>query len=254
MTSESGQPGTYVDVAARLRERVVSGVLKPGDKLTVRGLADEWSIARGTAEKALNVLRSEGLVEARSRTGGTVVCEAPPIYRRIQDRYATSRRTGRIYTQGERARITAADLVAAPDDVAQALGVQPGSPVIRRERVTLLEDAPVATSTSWFPGDLAPVAPALLHTERIREGAGAYVERVTGRTRQRGEEQLAARLATSEEADLLGLEAPAAVLETRHTAYAGDGEPVTYELGLAPPGYWTTYTYEIPPPNGDITS
>jgi GntR family transcriptional regulator len=62
----------------------------------------------------------------------------------------------------------------------------------------MLGDEPVSTSTSWFAGELAELGPALLSTERIKEGTGTYVKRVTGRALRYGVEQLSARLATGE--------------------------------------------------------
>jgi GntR family transcriptional regulator len=115
----------YLQVAGHLREQIGKGDLRPGDAVpSVRQLAEQWGISRATAEKALAKIRSEGLIEAISGVGA-VVRGAPPAYRRVQDRYATARRTGRIYIQGEYACLRSAELTDAPDDVAEALGVDP---------------------------------------------------------------------------------------------------------------------------------
>jgi DNA-binding GntR family transcriptional regulator len=252
MPSESGQLPPYQRVAADIRARVVSGELSPGETVpSVRQLSARWGIAHATAAKALDLLRTEGLVESH-RGIGMVVREDQPVYRGIRDRYDTVRRTGRIYTTAERAEITAAEITTAPEEAAQALGVSPGASVIRRDRVTLRRDAPDSTSTSWFRADLAEIAPALLARERILEGTLPYVERVTGRSAKYGDDRYCARLATAEEADRLGLQLPAAVLETRHVAYDAAGEPLTYEVGLARPGKWAhPPAYEVHAPNGD---
>jgi GntR family transcriptional regulator len=58
-----------------VRHAVEVGGLGPGEKLpTVRGLAEELSIAPNTIVKAYNELQREGLVESRAGVG-TVVAE-----------------------------------------------------------------------------------------------------------------------------------------------------------------------------------
>lgn len=239
---EKVQP-PYVQVASHIRDQILRGELAPGDAVpSVRELAATWTIARATAEKALQVLRAEGLVEAQPGVG-TVVRRAE-VYRGIQDRYATVRRTGRIYTPGEHAKIVSAEEVPAPEDVAAAFQIAPGTPVIRRHRVTYLHDSPKSSSTSWFLADVASVAPKLLTTERILEGTGRYLEHATGRRVRHGQEQISARLATTDEAAELGQPEPLAVLESRHTAWDENDQPLTYEVGLAQAGYPRTFGYE----------
>jgi DNA-binding GntR family transcriptional regulator len=235
----------YLQVARHIRDQIVRGELAPGDAVpSVREIAAGWGIARATAEKALLALRTQGLVEARPGSG-TVVRGNPPIYRTAQDRYATVRQTGRIYTAGEHAQIRAAEQIPAPDDVATALQVPAGSPVVRRHRVTYLGDTPVSSSTSWFTAKVGATAPKLLTAERILEGTSRYVEQATGRAVRYAQEHVAARLATAEEAAELGRAEPLAVLETLHTAWDGDNQPITYEVGLAQAGYQVTYSYEV---------
>lgn len=234
----------YVQVAGNIRDRILRGDLGPGDAVpSVRELAADWRIARATAEKALQMLRAEGLVEARPGVG-TVVRPAE-VYRGIADRYATVRRTGRIYTPGEHAKILTAEQVPATEDVAAAFQVAPGTAVIRRHRVTYLHDEPRSSSTSWFLAEVAAVAPKLLTTERIIEGTARYVERATGRRIRHGQEQILARLATPAEAAELAKPEPLAVLESRHTAWDDDDRPVTYEVGLAQAGYPRTFGYVV---------
>jgi len=235
----------YMQVADVIRGQIVDGRLQPGDAVpSVRELAATWSIARATAEKVIQQLRSEGLVVTRPGAGATV-SQDPPLHRATQDRYRQTRRTGRIYTSQERAEIVAAELVPAPGDVAAALGLQLADDVVRRHRITYLGDEPGTSSTSWFSAEVGRLAPSLLLRERIRQGTGRYVEEMTGRRLSHGQDQVLARLATAEEAHELRLPMPAAVCESRHLAWDHQGQPVTYEVGLARPGHAATYTFEI---------
>ncbi|MET9468374.1 GntR family transcriptional regulator, partial [Streptomyces sp. NPDC006544] len=235
----------YDQIAGDLRGRIVRGELAPGAALpSERELTERWTVSRSTVVKALDQLRTEGLVETRQGTGSTVR-ERMPLARTAGERYATALATGHIYTAGEHAAITGAALVAAPEDVAAALGIAVGDEVVRRDRVTYEGEQPVAMSSSWFTAEVGEAAPRLLARERVREGTTRYVEMQTGRTPHSAQDRWTARLAEAEELAALALTAPAAVSEVRHTAYDADGAPLTYEVGVAPGGRWAR-TEEYP--------
>lgn len=65
----------YLQIAADLRGRIESGELAPGDMVpSITRLTQEYSVSKGTAVKALDVLRREGLT--RTVAGwGTFVAE-----------------------------------------------------------------------------------------------------------------------------------------------------------------------------------
>lgn len=228
----------YEQIAADIRGRIVRGDLKPGDTVpSVPDLSQAWTVAKATAERAIGLLRQEGLVDTRQGMG-TYVRERAPLARTAAERYHTARDTGNAYTSGEHADILAAELTPAPDDVAAALGIDAGTEVVRRYRVTLEGENPTATSTSWFLAAVAEQCPRLLKRERIREGTTRYVEMQTGRRPSSGRDAWSARLATGEELRLLGIEGPAAVAEVRHTVFDAAGEPVAFEVGVTPAGRW----------------
>jgi DNA-binding transcriptional regulator YhcF (GntR family) len=58
---------------------MANGDLQPGDPLpSIRELSREWNVAPATAAKALTVLRHEGLVVVRARSGTVVATTAKP--------------------------------------------------------------------------------------------------------------------------------------------------------------------------------
>lgn len=56
------QPKLFEAVAAQLRERIVSGELRPGEELLEAKLAEEFGVSRGPVREALRELAREGLV------------------------------------------------------------------------------------------------------------------------------------------------------------------------------------------------
>jgi GntR family transcriptional regulator/MocR family aminotransferase len=63
----------YRDIYARYRHNILSGVLKPGDKVpSVRVLADELEVARKTVETAYAILVGEGFLVSQGAKGTRV--------------------------------------------------------------------------------------------------------------------------------------------------------------------------------------
>ncbi|GAA4198700.1 GntR family transcriptional regulator [Actinocatenispora rupis] len=241
----SRTPPPYMQVAQSIRDQIASGQLKDGDRIpSARAIAKEWNVSHATAAKVLTQLQSEGLVRG-VQGSGTVVCAGENSHETARDRVTSIKRTGRIYPQGQQARIVAADLVSAPDQVASALGVSVGAPVIRRQRVTYRGDEAVSTSVSWFDGSLAKAAPLLLRAERLPQGTPMYIQESTGREGVSGRDQVAARAATDEDAEVLGVPAGSPVRCGRNWVYDTDGGVIEYGESVSLPERWASYDYKI---------
>lgn len=71
-----GATPIYVQVAQVIRERIESGQIQPNRPVpSVVQLVQEFGIARGTAIKALDVLRADGLVHTVPGRGTFVIAE-----------------------------------------------------------------------------------------------------------------------------------------------------------------------------------
>jgi GntR family transcriptional regulator len=229
----------YLQIARHIRDRILRGDLPPGAEVpSERHIAVDWGVSRPTATKALEVLRVDGLVDARQGSG-TYVLGQDQITRRARERYQRAEETGRIYPSNERAEILAAEATIAPDHVALALGLEPSGPAVRRQRVTYRDERPVEMSTSWYTTTMVERAPRLTERERIQEGTVAYIEGATGRRGRLARDRMLARLATADECDLLALAAPAAVLVVYHLVYDMDDRPLEFVEATCPPDSWT---------------
>lgn len=236
----------YLQILQAIRAEIADGKLRPGEAVpSERKIVADWGVSRATATKVLAALRSEDLVESVQGVG-TVVRELSTAGHSAFDRVVSIRRTGRIYPSNERARIVLADLVAAPEGVTAALGLEEGAQAIRRQRITFRDDTPVSASTSWFAGDLAETSPKLLLTERLTEGTPAYIEATTGRKFASGRNQHSAKSASPEEAENLQVPVGAAVLAGRNWIYDTGGDVVEYGESVAIPERWTSYDFSIP--------
>jgi GntR family transcriptional regulator / MocR family aminotransferase len=81
----SGTP-LHVQVYRRLRDNIVGGALKPGDRLpSARTLALDLRVSRNTVDAAFAQLRAEGLIVRRVGAGTVVaasIVETSPFVRR----------------------------------------------------------------------------------------------------------------------------------------------------------------------------
>ncbi|MFP3908045.1 MAG: GntR family transcriptional regulator [Acidimicrobiales bacterium] len=67
----------YEQIRLQVARLVASGAVEPGARLpTIRQLAADLGLAKGTVERAYLLLESDGLIEARGRQG-TVVAKRP---------------------------------------------------------------------------------------------------------------------------------------------------------------------------------
>lgn len=238
----------YVQVFEAIRGQILRGELAPGDPIpTLRKIAEEWGVSQVTVSKAVTLLQDEGHVKIGGPGLRTTVQDPKGLHRNGRDRARSVRRTGRIYTPGEYAKIRSAEIVDAPAEVVAALGITGSRPTaIRRVRVTYgPDDQPVSASISWYDGSLATSAPKLLEAERIIAGSWAYVEERTGKKATRGRDQISTRLATEEDAEMLGLELPAAVKVSTTLLWTDDEVVIEYGVSIAGSDRASTYEYDL---------
>ena len=155
----------YLQVATALRDAITAREWPPGTLLPSEPeLAARYSVTRATVNRALSVLRTEGLVRPE-RGRGTTVNELPVIRRQAVARQRRDVREAghaRGAFDGELRRLgltprsdVDVDQVPAPADVADLLGVEEGAPVLARRRRMYANDSPVQLSTSYLPLDIA---------------------------------------------------------------------------------------------------
>lgn len=235
----------YELIAEDLRRRIADGEFGPGEILpSGRDLCEQWAVSRATAVKAMDVLRSDGLVIPHQGRGFTVV-ETPIA------RPAGGRRAGADRTSGGRPfrRPSAPEMSTPPTHVAEALGLRPGEAALCRNRLVLAEDGgPMTYVEAWFPAEIAEQCPRLSAVGPIPEGTTHYVRRETGRAPARGSDITTVRLATGREAEHLGVRSPTAVAVVLHTAYDRDERPLVCEEGITPAHLWQlTENYPMGP-------
>lgn len=130
-------------------------------------------------------------------------------------------------------RILEAGEETAPADVSIALGLPPGTPVVGRKRLILLDEQPVELACSYWPIDVAAGTP-LGEPRKIKGGAVSLLASL-GRTPASVDERISARPPTPEEQQTLELtDEHEWVLTLTRVIHSSDGRPYEASIMIMP--------------------
>ena len=246
----------YREIADDLRARIKSGQYPPGTRLPgYRDLLPMYGAGRDTVRRALGLLEQDGLIEGSQRRG--IVVRHAGDRRRIRRGTAIMRdpRRGYVFpaaaapdepwkSHGTPRR--SMDLI--PEDLAQLLGVEPGSEVLRRRRVMSPadHDIPWDITDTWVHPAIVAEIPQVAE---IDTGPGGVLDRIEehGHGPLSWEERTRARMPSRDEARLLHMPRTGLpVLElVRIGRSARTGDPVEVTAVVIPGDrveVWTTLT------------
>lgn len=223
----------YLRIAADVRAQITGGAYGPGDRLpTLPELCETYGVSETTVRNALSVLRTEGLIETRTRAG-TTVRERPPVHRLTADRYKTKLgppATAFTRDQGigwsEYRLDKRFEQVRAGTNLAALFECEVGEMLLARHFVFYDNDEPSQMSTSYVRwSDVAgtPVADPI--NEPWPGGTRAQLAHI-GITVRRITESFTTGMPTEDEAATLRIGAAVPVLRFTRRHLADDGRVV----------------------------
>lgn len=239
----------YKAIAEAYRTKIESGELRPGDMLpSVKAIAREYGgVADTTVVRALRVLKMEGLTIPKSGVG-TVV--AGPVSESIATRVTRHATTGSAMARNESSRILSIGTVGADESIAGRMGVEPGTPVLKRHRVVSRHGVPVHLSTSYYPAYVAAATPELSNPVSTGGSRELAAERL-GSPQKQVIEEVSARPATQDEKSALGLDGdPVYVLQTVRTVTLVDGRTVEVAVRVASSSTVLRWVTDLHPDEG----
>ncbi|SDT37945.1 GntR family transcriptional regulator [Actinoplanes derwentensis] len=225
----------FRDIAAQLRQRIEANEWEPGTRLPrLDDLATEYSANRDTVGRAIALLETEGYVWAVQGRGiavryGTMRPRRPRGDLVKRNEHATgysfpSASSQEVWVRHGKADNTPARL--EDPRLAKLLGVEPGTEVPRRFRVTGPQaEAPFQINISWIH---PRVADAVAHVDaNPRAGEWLYQIEKAGHWPIKWMEIHRARMPTKDEAALLEIPTSLPVLEIIRVGTSGaDDKPV----------------------------
>jgi GntR family transcriptional regulator len=217
---------TVVEVAEALRERILAGDFGQYGRLPPAiDLANQFHVSRDTINRALKFLQAEGYLESRGENKRGVTISRSRI--RIQG--ISARFDLELEKRGLspiELNIDNPDVVPAPDQVALALNIAQGTPVVRRFRKQGIEQEgtiiPYRLAENFYPTTLVNevILSQMQKDDRfdvilaIRERHNKILTRV--------HEDVIGRLPLSQERQLLNITPQTPVLEVNRINYAED--------------------------------
>ena len=196
-------------IADLLRGEILAGAFAAGDRLPPEtALAERFGVNRHTLRRAIASLADEGLVQADQGKGTFVKGQriAYPIGRRTRFSEIVSRQA-----RQPGGRLISSATVPADVNLASALKVPKGTPLIRLETLSVADGVPISLAESWFPAARFPdLVAAYAETGSItealrRHGVEDYERKWT---------RITARPASRSECERLALPTGATVLVT----------------------------------------
>jgi GntR family transcriptional regulator len=224
----------YYQAARALEGAIEDGRLPRGSKLESElDLAEQLGISRPTMRAAIKLLVDKGLL-IRRRGIGTIV--APKPVRRavaLTSLYDDLKEAGRE----PRTRVLALEEALCPPEVVEHLGLEPGAPVLRFDRLRVansVDPYPIALMHNVVPAGLFEI------TTDDLEQTGLYeLFRKNGIAPHVATQRIGARKAGAEEVELLEIEPGDPVLTMTRIAYDTNGRPIEYGWHRYPAeAYW----------------
>ncbi|MFJ6846033.1 GntR family transcriptional regulator [Streptomyces griseoluteus] len=219
-------------IAADLRDEIMSGDLAAGASLpsTVQ-LKERFDASNATIQKALQLLKDEGLVVGRAGAAVTVREHRQRTMRPAS--YMAPAPSGEPY----RWLTEAAKLGARPDssllevrettapaDVAAALRISGDETVLLREQILTLDDEPVELVKSYYPMAIAR-GTTITEKRKIRGGTPALLAEL-GFPPRTSVDRVSARVPTQEQYRALRLPSDLPVLRTLRVVFSDEERPV----------------------------
>jgi DNA-binding GntR family transcriptional regulator len=242
----------YFRVLEDLRARIRGGLLPPGARVPSRNaIIAKYGVGETAAKHALQVLATEGLIEARTGSG-SYVRRVPAACYLDHDRLNFP---GSPFGLGEEA--DPAHRVAwehqterrlPPPHIARRLRLDPGADEVVTTRYLLTADgAPVQVATSYEPGRLTAGTPVVLPEQGPLAGRGV-IERMAsiGICVDQVVEEVSVRPSLAAEAAALGLPpgTPVLLIERVHLA---SGQPAEAgEIVIAADRFRLRYRIPVP--------
>lgn len=219
-------------IAANLRALILSGDLRPGDRMpTVVALMAQYGVTDKTVQRAMAILRAERFVESTKGSGTYVTGRRPIVVR--ASHYPRPAPAGEPYPwmtdHAARGRTASTELISvgeqpATAQVASAFGIERGTPVVVRHQLLLLDGEPAELVWNHYRTDVAR-GTRLAENRKIKGGSPAVLAELSLPLRH-AVDQVGARLATVAEFIALKLPEDMPVLRQFRVVYTDDNQAI----------------------------
>jgi GntR family transcriptional regulator len=209
----------YAQIEEELKRRIKDGEVAVGSAIpSERELTEQFGVSRMTVRQSITNLVNEGLLY-REKGRGTFVA-SPKVEQPLNG--LTS------FTEDMKARgLTPSNKVirfekAQPEpDIAQELQLAAGDEVYTVERIRYANEKPMALERTYLPVKLFPI----LNEQALDGSLYSLIEQDQQQSISHASQRMEAALVRKEEAELLQIAMPSAILIIERVSYLTNGTP-----------------------------
>ncbi len=213
----------YHQLYELLRGDILLGRWQPGDMLPPESeLVERYQLSRTTVRQVLDMLVNEGLIY-RQRGRGSFVAHPTVEQALVRIVSFTDDMLQRGFAPGT--RVLSSDLVPAPKDIAERLGVEEGEELARMKRLRMADGEPMSVEESFLVHRLCP---GILEGDYALNPLREALLREYGIRWSHARQVIRAILATRHLARTLSVEPESALLFIERVSYSQDNVPVEF--------------------------
>ncbi|MGL4453965.1 MAG: GntR family transcriptional regulator [Sarcina sp.] len=214
-------------IASDLERKIHKGVYKEGDKLpTEMQLCDQYDVSRMTIRKALEKLIEHGWLYRIQGSGNYVKRDVS------RKSYSGDTKTFGLtqYLNDKKieSRMIRFDVLLADKDLSNKLYCKIGDMIYYVERLRIVNGEPYVLEKSFFLEKYVRG----LNEKIIKSSIYTYIEKELGYKIQQSTDDIRARGATEEEAEILGCLTGEALLTNESTVYLDNGQIFEYSKDM----------------------
>ena len=211
----------------QLKHRIIDDIsrlgMRPGDLLPgEHRLCEQFGVSRTVVRQALLQLEHQGIIERVKGKGTFVAHQKVPesLVHTLTGLYEEMvARGGQVYSDVRRQ-----ETIPADDEVADALALDPGAPVVVIERLRYVDQEPWSWTTTYLPFEVGK----LVLGDDLREQSLYALLATHGIRAVRGVRSAEAALADASQGELLRVGAGQALLVLRSVGFDENDRPMEY--------------------------
>lgn len=220
-----GPAPLFAQVRDAVRTDILSGALRPGDRLpSESALIERFGVSRITVRQAIGELQTSGLVQTVNGKGSFVTRPGRgEAHGPLVGILEAMRRRG-ITARG---KLLSHRAIKATEVVARELNLATGSVVGAITVLRYRNEVPFVVGTTWCPVDTAE---RLANADLTESDVATAIEVELGLRHARTRVSVSARVADAKLAKQLAYEEGAAILRIRTTSIDYDGRPIAHSV------------------------
>ncbi|KAF2957271.1 GntR family transcriptional regulator [Thermotoga sp. Ku-13t] len=216
----------YYRVYKELKRRISEGEYKPGDRIPPEiELVKSFGVSRLTIRRALEELKSEGLITRHKGKGTFIVGkkeeESMNVLKGFTDKAKEEGLSVRSHVLENR-------LIEIPPELCQVFGLEQGAMVVLLRRVRFLNDEPVAIEAAYLNPAVDVRILSILKKDMSKESLYEFLRSELKIPLIRALEELELTHVSSSDAKHLGLQPGVCVLLRKRYTYTTNGKCVEF--------------------------